>query len=181
MAILRPYLHSPGGSLLPPTPGPFRGPRGARLAPKRRRGEPASPMAIAIASPPSSRTDTGILAQQSDVRCKRRWLGVIMIAPAAHTSKGLAKAFVSSAGGKGPELLSLQTKKLPAPLSCAQRREVAPRTPARSGIGYKMSSGGEQLKGRTWRPPKTGLESRLESKLCARGLAGEVCAGSWWR
>jgi hypothetical protein len=31
-----------------------------------------------------------------------------MIAPAAHTSKGLAKAFVSSAGGKGPELLSLQ-------------------------------------------------------------------------
>jgi hypothetical protein len=31
-----------------------------------------------------------------------------MIAPAAHTSKGLAKALVSSAGGKGPELLSLQ-------------------------------------------------------------------------
>jgi hypothetical protein len=31
-----------------------------------------------------------------------------MIASAAHTSKGLAKAFVSSAGGKGPELLSLQ-------------------------------------------------------------------------
>ena len=28
-----------------------------------------------------------------------------MIAPAAHTSKGLAKAFVSSAGGKGPEIL----------------------------------------------------------------------------
>jgi len=26
-----------------------------------------------------------------------------MIAPAAHTSKGLAKAFVSSVGGKGPE------------------------------------------------------------------------------
>jgi hypothetical protein len=33
-----------------------------------------------------------------------------MIASAAHTSKGLAKAFVSSAGGKGPELLSLQIK-----------------------------------------------------------------------
>src|SRR5215218_2525636 len=95
MAILRPYLHSPGGSLLPPTPGPFRGPRGARLAPKRRRGEPASPMAIAITSPPSSRTDTGILAQQSDVCCKRGRLGVIMIVPAAHTFKGLAKAFVS--------------------------------------------------------------------------------------
>ena len=47
--------------------------------------------------------DPGILAQQSDVRCKRGRLGVIMIAPAAHTSKGLAKAFVSSAGGKGPE------------------------------------------------------------------------------
>ena len=29
-----------------------------------------------------------------------------MIAPAAHTSKGLAKAFVSSAGGKRPELPS---------------------------------------------------------------------------
>ena len=26
-----------------------------------------------------------------------------MISPAAHTSKGLAKAFVSSAGGKGPD------------------------------------------------------------------------------
>ena len=35
-----------------------------------------------------------------------------MVAPAAHTSKGLAKAFVSSAGGKGPELLSLQIKNL---------------------------------------------------------------------
>src|SRR5919107_3237961 len=33
-----------------------------------------------------------------------------MGAPSAHTSKGLAKAFVSSAGGKGPELLSLQIK-----------------------------------------------------------------------
>ena len=54
--------------------------------------------------PPRHRPmDRGILAQQSDVRCKRRWLGVIMIAPAAHTSKGLAKAFVSSAGGTGPE------------------------------------------------------------------------------
>ena len=28
-----------------------------------------------------------------------------MIAPAAHTSEGLAKSLVSSAGGKGPELL----------------------------------------------------------------------------
>src|SRR5829696_10201880 len=35
-----------------------------------------------------------------------------MIAPAAHTSKGLAKAFVSSAGGKGPE-----NRDTPAPLS----------------------------------------------------------------
>ena len=60
-------------------------------------------MAIAITSPPSPRMDTGILAQQSDVRCKRGWLGIIMIAPAAHTSKELAKAFVSSAGGKGPD------------------------------------------------------------------------------
>jgi len=34
-----------------------------------------------------------------------------MVAPAAHTSKGLAKAFVSSAGGKGPE-----NRDTPAPL-----------------------------------------------------------------
>ena len=39
-----------------------------------------------------------------------------MIASAAHTSKGLAKAFVSSAGGKRPEY-----PRSPAPLSCAQR------------------------------------------------------------
>jgi hypothetical protein len=65
----------------------------------------------AITSPPSSRQDPGILAQQSDVRCKRGRLCVILIAPAAHTSKGLAKAFVSSAGGKGPE-----NRETPAPL-----------------------------------------------------------------
>ena len=58
---------------------------------------------IAITSPPSSRQDPGILAQQSDVRCKRGRLCIILIAPAAHTSKGLAKSLVSSAGGKGPE------------------------------------------------------------------------------
>ena len=69
-----------------------------------------TPLAIAITSPPSSKTDIRILAQQSDVRCKRGRIGVIMITPAAHTFKGLAKAFVSSAGGKGPELLSLQIK-----------------------------------------------------------------------
>ena len=67
--------------------------------------------------------DRGILAQQSDVRCKGGRLGVIIIAPAAHTSKGLAKAFVSSAGGKGPELLSLQTKNFRLLFSFAQRRE----------------------------------------------------------
>jgi hypothetical protein len=61
-------------------------------------------------------------AQQSDVSFKRGRLGVIMIAPAAHTiSKGLAKAFVSSAGGKG-----LETRDTPAPLSCAQRRAGPP-------------------------------------------------------
>jgi hypothetical protein len=43
-----------------------------------------------------------------------------MIAPAAHTSKGLAKAFVSSAGGKGPE-----NRDTPALLSCAQSLDVA--------------------------------------------------------
>ena len=80
-------------------------------------------MAIAIPSPPSSRQDAGILAQQSDVRCKRGWLYVILIAPAAHTSKGLAKAFVSSVGGKGPELLSLQIKNF-RPLFLVSRFEV---------------------------------------------------------
>ena len=74
--------------------------------------------------PPRRRPmDRGILAQQSDVRCKRGRLGVILIAPAAHTSKGLAQAFVSSAGGKGPELLSLQTKNFRLLFSFAQRRE----------------------------------------------------------
>jgi len=47
-----------------------------------------------------------------------------MIAPAAHTSKGLAKAFVSSAGGKGLDLLSLQIKNFRPLFSCAQAREV---------------------------------------------------------
>jgi hypothetical protein len=79
---------------------------------------------IAITSPPSSRQDPGILAQQSDVRCKKGRLDVIMIAPAAHTSKGLAKASVSSAGGEGPELLSLQIKNFRPLFSFAQRREV---------------------------------------------------------
>jgi hypothetical protein len=81
-------------------------------------------MAIAIPSPPSSRQDPGILAQQSDLRCKRGRLCVILIAPAAHTSKGLAKAFVSSAGGKGPDLLSLQIKNFRPLFSFAQAREV---------------------------------------------------------
>ena len=44
-----------------------------------------------------------------------------MIAPAAQTSKGLAKAFVSSAGGKGPDLLSLQIKTF-RPLFLVPRR-----------------------------------------------------------
>jgi hypothetical protein len=77
-----------------------------------------------ITSPPSSTMDRGILAQQSDVCCKRGRLGVIMIAPAAQTSKGLAKAFVSSAGGKGPDLLSLQIKNCRPLFSFAQAREV---------------------------------------------------------
>ena len=81
-----------------------------------------------ITSPPSSRTDTGILAQQSDVRCKRGRLGVIMIAPAAHTSKGLAKAFVSSAGGKG-----LENQDTPAPLSSTLRGARLPSTVCKPG------------------------------------------------
>jgi hypothetical protein len=83
-----------------------------------------------MTSPPSSSTDTGILAQQSDVRCKRGRLGVIMIAPAAQTFKGLAKAFVSSAGGKGPETFRGALR----PLFLAPRASTLPsneqRTPA---------------------------------------------------
>src|SRR5919107_5549092 len=107
-------LCSPGGSLLPSTPGPSLTerpePQGWLLTGG---GENLRDQwTIAITSPPSSRQDPGILAQQSDVRCKRGRLCVILIAPAAHTSKGLAKAFVSSAGGKGPE-----NRDTPAPLS----------------------------------------------------------------
>jgi len=88
-------------------------------------------MAIAITtSPPSSRQDPGILAQQSDVRCKRGRLGVIMIAPAAHTSKGLAKAFVSSAGGKGPETFRGALR----PLVLAPRASTLPSSEQR-GVG----------------------------------------------
>ena len=77
----------------------------------RRRGDPYTDWLLPL--PPRRRPmDRGILAQQSDVRCKRGRLGGIMIAPAAHTSKGLAKAFVASAGGKGPE-----NRDTPAPLS----------------------------------------------------------------
>ena len=108
-------------------------------------------MAIAIPSPLSSRQDAGILAQQSDVRCKRGRLCVIMVAPAAHTSKGLAKAFVSSAGGKGPE-----NRDTPAPLSPTLRDTRLPseeqRTPEqgnkdyhplRSGIAEYRDPGGD--------------------------------------
>src|SRR5215212_1647719 len=100
--------------------------RGPWLPRNRRRGAPIHPMAYCHYLPAVvHKTDTGILAQQSDVSCKRGRLGGIMIAPAAHTSKGLAKAFVNSAGGKGPELSSLQIKNLRPLFSFAQRREVA--------------------------------------------------------
>src|SRR5215212_3382196 len=120
-----PYFHLRRGLL-------FSATRGAMLAPNRRRGEPTrlNKGAIAITSPPSSRTDTGILAQQSDVRCKRGRLGVIMIAPAAHTSKGLAKAFVSSAGGKGPETFRGALR----PLVLAPRASTLPSSEQR-GVG----------------------------------------------
>jgi hypothetical protein len=82
--------------------------------------------------------DPGILAQQSDVRCKRGRLGVIMLSPAAHTSKGLAKAFVSSAGGKGPE-----NRDTPTPLSCAQSQGESLKL--ESTTSYLEPQGGEQL------------------------------------
>src|SRR5215211_5949246 len=91
-----------------------------KFAPNRRRGDPLHRWLLPLPPPRRRPMDRGILAQQSDVRCKRGRLGVIMIAPAAHTSKGLAKALVSSAGGKGPE-----NRDTLAPLSCAQGREVA--------------------------------------------------------
>src|SRR5215203_4441281 len=50
-----PLLYSPGGSLLPSTPGLLLScARGARLAPNRRRGEPTRPMGYCHYSPPSS-------------------------------------------------------------------------------------------------------------------------------
>jgi hypothetical protein len=54
-----------------------------------------------------------------------------MIVPAAHTSKGLAKAFVSSAGGKGPENrdtpapLIVHAEARGCPLPCASRAAAA--------------------------------------------------------
>ena len=54
-----------------------------------------------------------------------------MVAPAAHTSKGLAKAFVSSAGGKGPENrdtpapLIVHAEARGCPLPCASRAAAA--------------------------------------------------------
>src|SRR5215204_105631 len=76
----------------------------ARLAPNRRRGDPMHRCYCHYLPAVVHKMDPSIIAQQSDVRCKRGRLCIILIAPAAHTSKGLAKAFVSSAGGKGPEL-----------------------------------------------------------------------------
>ena len=100
-----PLLYSPGGSLLPSTPGPSLIVRQrSEVGSKQAAGRTYTTNEWAIAITPRRRPmDRGILAQQSDVRCKRGRLCVIMIAPAAHTSKGLAKSFVSSAGGKGPE------------------------------------------------------------------------------
>src|SRR5215213_9243025 len=90
-----PYFHLRRGLLFSCT-------RDARLAPNERRGDPIHQWLLPL--PPRRRPmDRGFLAQQSDVRCKRGRLSVIMITPAAHTFKGLAKAFVSSAGGTGPE------------------------------------------------------------------------------
>src|SRR5215208_2599921 len=90
-----PYFHLRRGLLFSCT-------RGARLTPNRRRGDPIDGL---MPLPPRRRPmDRGILAQQSDVRCKRGRLGVIVITPAAHTFKGLAKAFVSwcvSPGARG--------------------------------------------------------------------------------
>jgi hypothetical protein len=80
--------------------------------------------------------DRGILAQQSDVRCKGGWLGVILIAPAAYTSKGLAKAFVSRTGGKGPE-----NRDTPASLSPTLR---GARVPLKS-TGLRSKTQGLQL------------------------------------
>src|SRR5215204_5477030 len=58
-----------------------------------------------------------------------------MVAPAAHTSKGLAKAFVSSAGGKGPENrdtpapLIVHAEARGCPLPCASRAAAASKVP----------------------------------------------------
>ena len=87
--------------------------------------------------------DPSIIAQQSDVRCKRGRLGVILIAPAAHTSKGLAKAFVSSAGGKGagepgysgPLILRPEPRR--CPLTCSGSRSKAQGLQL-SALGYNV-------------------------------------------
>src|SRR5215216_6220657 len=134
-------------------------------------------MAIAITtSPPSSRQDPGILAQQSDVRCKRGRLGVIMIAPAAHTSKGLAKAFVSSAGGKGPE-----NRDTPAPLSPTLRDTRLPSEeqrnkdyhPLRSGIAASRDPGGCFA--------LVAVRYTVVASLYSSSLGSPLLLGQWWK
>src|SRR5215213_7142217 len=73
-----PYFHLRRGLLFSCT-------RGARLAPNRRRGDPCTDCYCHYHLPAVvHKMDTGILAQQSDVRCKRGRLCVILMAPVAY-------------------------------------------------------------------------------------------------
>ena len=132
-----PYFHLRRGLLFTCT-------RGAWLPRNRRRGAPIHSMAYCHYLPAVvHKMDPGILAQQSDVSCKRGRLGVIMIAPAANTSKGLAKAFVSSAGGKGagepgysgPLILRSEPRR--CPLTCSGSRSKAQGLQL-SALGYNV-------------------------------------------
>ena len=82
-----------------------------------------------------------------------------MIAPAAHTSKGLAKAFVSSAGGKGPE-----NRDTPAPLSPTLRDTRLPseeqRTPEQGNKDYH--------------PLRSGIAASRDPGGCFALVSGEV-------
>jgi hypothetical protein len=104
-----------------------------------------------------------------------------MIAPAAHTSKGLAKAFVSSAGGKGPE-----SRDTPAPLSPTLRDTRLPseeqRTPEqgnkdyhplRSGIAASRDPGGCFA--------LVAVRYTVVASLYSSSLGSPLLLGQWWK
>ena len=77
-----------------------------------------------------------------------------MISPAAHTSKGLAKAFVSSAGGKGPEYPPSPTPLIVRPE--ARGYPLRSSVPQLKAQGLQLSAAGYNVVTRPQRASLTG-------------------------